>query len=48
MKKKKKNSPAEDFFDSIKNNPQEIIDWCQSEIEEYKKLIRLLEEGKKK
>jgi len=46
MKKKNKNSPAKNFFDSIKNNPQGIREWCQSEIEEYKKLIKLLKDKK--
>jgi len=35
-------SEAEKFADSIKDNPQEIIDWCYREIAEYKKLIKIL------
>lgn len=33
---------AEQFARSIKDNPQEIIDWAYSEIAEYKKLIKIL------
>jgi hypothetical protein len=36
-------SNVEQFADTIKDNPQEIIDWAKREISEYKKLIKILE-----
>lgn len=39
---KNKKSKADNFFETIKNNPKEIIAWAESEIKEYKKLIKLL------
>jgi hypothetical protein len=39
----KKKTSVEKFAETIKDNPQEIIDWAKSEIEEYKKLIKILE-----
>lgn len=35
-------NPAEDFAETLENDPQAIIDWAYSEIEEYKKLIKIL------
>ena len=39
----KKKSDVQDFADTIKGNPKKIIAWCRREIEEYKKLIKILE-----
>ena len=36
-------SRAQDFADSIKDNPKEIIAWAKREIKEYEKLIKILE-----
>jgi len=36
-------SKAENFADSIKDNPKEIIAWAKREIKEYEKLIKILE-----
>jgi len=33
---------AQNFADTIKDNPQEMIKWCRSEIKEYEKLIEIL------
>ena len=44
---KKKKSSVEEFADSIKNNPKEIIAWAKREIKEYEKLIKLLEKRSK-
>jgi len=35
-------SKANNFFKTLKNNPQELIEWAESEIKEYQKFIRLL------
>lgn len=42
----KKKTSVEEFADSIKDNPQEIIDWCRREIAEYEALIKILEKRK--
>ena len=36
-------SKVQDFADSIRDNPKEIIKWAKSEIKEYEKLIKILE-----
>jgi hypothetical protein len=36
-------SSAQDFADSIKDSPKEIIAWAKREIKEYEKLIKILE-----
>lgn len=38
----KPKSSVEEFADTIRDNPQEIIEWAEREIAEYKKLIRIL------
>ncbi len=43
-----KMSEAQDFADTIKDNPDEIIEWCRNEIKEYEKLIKILEKRKEK
>jgi hypothetical protein len=35
-------SKANNFFKSLKDNPEEIIKWAEDEIKEYKKLIKLI------
>jgi len=35
-------SKADNMYESLKDDPQAIIEWCESEIKEYKKLIKLL------
>jgi hypothetical protein len=39
---KEEKDGAERFAEKFKNNPEEIIKWAEDEIEEYKKLIKLL------
>ena len=39
----KKQSSAQDFADSIKDHPKQIIAWAKREIKEYEKLIKILE-----
>lgn len=34
---------AQAFANTIKDNPQEIIEWAYSEIKEYETLIKILE-----
>lgn len=34
---------ADNFFEALKNDPQAILDWCDSEIAEYQKLKELIE-----
>ena len=34
---------AQDFADTIKDNPKKIIAWAKREIKEYEKLIKILE-----
>jgi len=41
--KKEELTRAQDFANTLKDNPQEIIDWAYSEIEEYEKRIKILE-----
>jgi len=38
-----KKSSVQDFADTIKDNPKEIIAWARREIREYQKLIKILE-----
>lgn len=33
---------SENFFESLKNDPDAIIEWCETEIREYKNLIKLI------
>lgn len=42
MTKPKEPSKADAFFESLKDNPEEIIEWAESEIREYRKLIKLI------
>ena len=42
---KKQKSQADNFYKALKNNPQEVIAWCESEIREYQKLIKLIKKG---
>ena len=44
---RKVTNPKE-FFENLKNNPDEIIKWCKNEIEEYNKLIKLIKKLNKK
>jgi len=44
----KKESTAKDFADTIKDNPEKIIEWAKREIIEYQNLIAILEERIKK
>lgn len=34
-----------DNFYNLKDNPKEIIEWCESEIKEYQKLIDLIKKN---
>ena len=35
-------SASKNFFNALKDDPQSIIEWCENEIKEYKKLIKLI------
>ena len=37
-----KQTKANNFYESLKNNPKEIIKWAEAEIKEYEKLIKLI------
>ena len=41
--KKTDSKKAKNFYNALKDNPQEIIEWCEAEIEEYKKLIEIIQ-----
>jgi len=44
---KKENDAANNLYTSLRDNPKEIIEWCEREIKEYKKLIKLIKNKKK-
>ena len=44
MGKKKEKSSAQEFADTIRDNPKKIIEWALSEIKEYEKLIKILQD----
>lgn len=48
MKKGSKKSEVQEFADSIRDNPEKIIAWALREIEEYRKLIVILEKSQSK
>jgi hypothetical protein len=37
--------PSETFLKTLKDNPGEIIDWCNREIKEYQNLIKLIKKN---
>lgn len=39
---------AENWFETLKDNPSEIISWCEAEIREYKRLIKIIKRAIKK
>ena len=43
-----KKTQADNFFNSLKENPDEIIEWAKREIVEYEKLIQLITKEKEK
>lgn len=43
----KKKSLVQQFADTIKDNPDEIILWAEREVKEYKALIKILKKRKK-
>jgi len=43
----KTKSREQDFADTLKDEPEEIIKWAKSEIEAYENLIKILEKQKK-
>jgi N-acetylglucosamine kinase-like BadF-type ATPase len=40
-------STASTWFKTLQNDPEAIIEWAQSEINEYEKLIDILKQAKK-
>ena len=42
----KKTSEADNFYNALKDDPEEILKWCESEIEAYKELVKLIEKGR--
>lgn len=45
---KKSTSKAQNFFNAIKDDPEEIIAWAEREIAEYRKLIMLIKKASRK
>lgn len=43
----KKKSQANNLFNALKDNPKAVIEWAESEIREYKKLIKLIKSHEK-
>jgi len=41
----KETSSVQEFADTIKDNPKEIIAWAKREIKEYESLIKILEQA---
>ena len=44
----KPKSSVEEFADTIRDKPEEIIAWAEREIAEYRKLIRILKKRMRK
>ncbi len=38
----KKTTKADNFAETLKDNPKEIIEWAEAEIREYQRLIAIL------
>jgi len=38
-------SQANNFYKALKDNPEEVIEWCEAEIREYKKLIKIIKKN---
>ena len=36
------------WYEALRDNPQEIIDWAEREIKEYQKLIKLIKSKMRK
>ena len=45
LNKKKINGASQNVYNALKDNPQEIIEWCEAEIAEYKKLIEIIQKN---
>lgn len=47
MSKTKTSLPTEanNFFETLKDHPEDILEWCDSEIKEYQKLKRLIKKS---
>jgi hypothetical protein len=43
----KKNEACENWFETLRDNPEDIIKWCREEIEQYEKLIELIKKQSK-
>lgn len=37
-----KESKAQNMYDALKNDQRAILDWCEAEIKEYEKLIKII------
>ena len=35
-------SKADNWYQALRDNPEEIIEWARAEIREYKKLIKII------
>jgi hypothetical protein len=36
---------SESFYETLRDNPSKIIEWCEAEIKEYRNLIKLVKKG---
>ena len=39
---------AKNWYEILKENPKEIIEWAESEIKEYQRLIKIIKKNTKK
>ena len=43
---KKPSKASVNVYNALRDNPEEIIKWCEQEILEYQNLIKLIKKGK--
>ena len=39
---------ADNWYQTLKDNPKAIIEWARAEIREYRRLIKIIKKGNKK
>ena len=42
-----KNKASNNFYNSIKDDPEKIIKWCEEEVAAYQELIKMIKEKNK-
>ena len=43
---KKPSKASVNVYNALRDDPEEIIKWCESEIEAYRELMKLIEKGR--